>query len=514
MASWSKAATAPPKRRDGEHHMSSATRRQVSSVRSAPVSRVSPSANRSCDDGLRVARRGRQRPCPPRGPSPTGSRSSTRLASRSSSAPRTTASSSSGGSSPARPCSCRRVRAASVSPRSSWRRPRADDRDRDRVERRSPRAVARVRDGRRHQLREPTLRPRPRDHRRQGVDLVVDPVGGQTLEGSIAALAYRGRVSWVGRAGREDLPADIWPIMQKNGSITGVFLGAEMAITRRGSRPLIASLLARVPRPVSRGVIDRTFPLAEAADAPATSRTGMRLGGSSWLPEDGNPPLALAPMSHRSRAGRPGRSSSPSSSSPGLAPERTTGTTRRPPPSPRPPRPARRRPRRHHRPPRPGRRSPSGLRTWPSPGPLDELARGPVCRARPRHPGSQLGRRRARRRGQHPRGRGASWRRHRRRHRRPRRRWQPRLSLARCRRRALSPPRTLLRRACDPGPGLRRHLLPSRRRPRARLSRRDHRHRRRCRRPQPRPRTKRRSSCGSPLPDGDTVGFVADHLDA
>ena len=35
----------------------------------------------------------------------------------------------------------------------------------------------------------------------RGVDLVVDPVGGRTLEASIAALAYRGRISWVGQAG-------------------------------------------------------------------------------------------------------------------------------------------------------------------------------------------------------------------------------------------------------------------------------------------------------------------------
>ncbi len=64
----------------------------------------------------------------------------------------------------------------------------------------------------------------------RGVDLVVDPVGGHTLEGSIEALAYRGRVSWVGRAGRDEQAPEVWPIMQKNGSLTGVFLGAEMVV--------------------------------------------------------------------------------------------------------------------------------------------------------------------------------------------------------------------------------------------------------------------------------------------
>lgn len=36
----------------------------------------------------------------------------------------------------------------------------------------------------------------------KGADVVVDPVGGTTLQGSIDALAYRGRLSMVGAAGR------------------------------------------------------------------------------------------------------------------------------------------------------------------------------------------------------------------------------------------------------------------------------------------------------------------------
>jgi NADPH2:quinone reductase len=101
----------------------------------------------------------------------------------------------------------------------------------------------------------------------RGVDLVVDPVGGRTLEASIAALAYRGRVSWVGRAGREESPPEVWPIMQKNGSLTGVFLGAEMAMQPKRTHALIEGLLDRAALGELKVVIDRTFPLAEAADA-------------------------------------------------------------------------------------------------------------------------------------------------------------------------------------------------------------------------------------------------------
>jgi len=101
----------------------------------------------------------------------------------------------------------------------------------------------------------------------RGVDLVVDPVGGEVLESSIAALAYRGRISWVGRAGRDDEVPDVWPIAQKNGSITGVFLGAELVLNPQRLRPLIADLIDRVARGGLHVVIDRTFRLAHAADA-------------------------------------------------------------------------------------------------------------------------------------------------------------------------------------------------------------------------------------------------------
>ena len=101
----------------------------------------------------------------------------------------------------------------------------------------------------------------------QGVDLVVDPVGGKTLEASIAALAYRGRISWVGRAGREERPPEVWPIMQKNGSIHGVFLGAEMAVNNERAHAMIARLIARVAAGELRVVIDRQFALADAASA-------------------------------------------------------------------------------------------------------------------------------------------------------------------------------------------------------------------------------------------------------
>jgi NADPH2:quinone reductase len=101
----------------------------------------------------------------------------------------------------------------------------------------------------------------------KGADLIVDSVGGDTLVRSVAALAYRGRISWVGDAGRDPNPPDVGMIKGKNARLTGVFLGAEMAYNPQRTHAMIDALLARVASGDLDVVIDRVFHLAEAADA-------------------------------------------------------------------------------------------------------------------------------------------------------------------------------------------------------------------------------------------------------
>ncbi|CAN5853471.1 zinc-binding alcohol dehydrogenase family protein [soil metagenome] len=101
----------------------------------------------------------------------------------------------------------------------------------------------------------------------RGVDLVVDQVGS-TLPGSIRALAYRGRISYVGNAGRDIQPVDVSPLMGGSQSLNGVFLGAELMVGGR-AHANIARLLDVVAAGELEVVIDRTFPLAEAAAAHA-----------------------------------------------------------------------------------------------------------------------------------------------------------------------------------------------------------------------------------------------------
>jgi NADPH2:quinone reductase len=98
----------------------------------------------------------------------------------------------------------------------------------------------------------------------KGVDVVVDPVGS-TLPDSMAVLGYRGRVSLVGQAGRNPTKVDPWTLMEGNRSITGVFLGAEIATDR--AHNMIQRLIDDVGKGELKVVIDRTFPLSEAAAA-------------------------------------------------------------------------------------------------------------------------------------------------------------------------------------------------------------------------------------------------------
>jgi NADPH2:quinone reductase len=97
-----------------------------------------------------------------------------------------------------------------------------------------------------------------------GVDVVVDPVGS-TLQTSIACLGYRGRISLVGQAGRDPTKVDVSSLMAGNRSLTGVFLGAEIATDRAHDN--IQRLINEVAKGELKVVIDRTFPLKEAAAA-------------------------------------------------------------------------------------------------------------------------------------------------------------------------------------------------------------------------------------------------------
>jgi NADPH2:quinone reductase len=101
----------------------------------------------------------------------------------------------------------------------------------------------------------------------RGADVIVDSVGGANLQASLAALAYRGRCITVGDASRGSRDAlDISNLRPNNQTLTGVFLGGELFMGTRAHR-MIADQIDAVRSGALRVVIDRTYPLAEAAEA-------------------------------------------------------------------------------------------------------------------------------------------------------------------------------------------------------------------------------------------------------
>jgi NADPH:quinone reductase len=115
----------------------------------------------------------------------------------------------------------------------------------------------------------------------RGVDLVVDSVGS-TLAGSVQSLAYRGRVTLVGSAGRDPQPFDAGMLMMGNQTLTGVFLGAEIVTDR------VKAMIARHLEDIAAGnlsvVVDRTFPLSDAAGAHAYIESRQAFGRVVLIP--------------------------------------------------------------------------------------------------------------------------------------------------------------------------------------------------------------------------------------
>ena len=116
----------------------------------------------------------------------------------------------------------------------------------------------------------------------KGADVVVDPVGGTTLQGSIDALAYRGRLSMVGAAGREAMKVDVASLMGGNRSLSGVFLGAEIMTDR--VHDMIQGLIDDVAAGKLEVVIDRRFALSEAAEAHAYIESRQAVGRVVLVP--------------------------------------------------------------------------------------------------------------------------------------------------------------------------------------------------------------------------------------
>ena len=118
----------------------------------------------------------------------------------------------------------------------------------------------------------------------QGADLVVDSVGGKTLEGSMQSVAYRGRVITVGNVSREGRGIDVSALSGANASLTGVFFGLETFRSAARVVSLMDALLRDIAKGELKVVVDRTYPLSEAAAAHAYIESRAAFGRVVLVP--------------------------------------------------------------------------------------------------------------------------------------------------------------------------------------------------------------------------------------
>jgi NADPH2:quinone reductase len=118
----------------------------------------------------------------------------------------------------------------------------------------------------------------------QGVNVVLESVGGPNLAASLNCLAYRGRCVSIGDAGRSGATTVDMSVMRPNNlTLTGYFLGMELLMDPR-ARATIVGILDDVAGGRLRVVIDRRYPLSDAALAHAYIESRQAFGRVLLVP--------------------------------------------------------------------------------------------------------------------------------------------------------------------------------------------------------------------------------------
>ncbi len=99
----------------------------------------------------------------------------------------------------------------------------------------------------------------------RGVDVLLDLVGGESLQGSLASMARGGRLVAIGQASRAPLTVDLKPLYDRG----IVLLGFKLDIAGSRVRDTVGEMLRAVAHGRLRAVIDRSFPLEDAISAHA-----------------------------------------------------------------------------------------------------------------------------------------------------------------------------------------------------------------------------------------------------
>ena len=117
---------------------------------------------------------------------------------------------------------------------------------------------------------------------KRGVDVALDGNGGSSLQASLRCLGWKGRATLIGISGREGNTVDVGSLIAGNRSLIGLALGFEMQTPR--VRATITRLLEEVARGELKVVLDREFPLSEAAAAHAYIESRAAVGRVLLIP--------------------------------------------------------------------------------------------------------------------------------------------------------------------------------------------------------------------------------------
>lgn len=114
----------------------------------------------------------------------------------------------------------------------------------------------------------------------QGVDVILDMVGGSYLERNIASLANGGCVAIIATLGGHITQLDIASLMRKNARISASTMRARSPIDKgKVANALLEHIWPLLPAKTNiRPVIDSTFPLADAPLAHARLESSQNIG--------------------------------------------------------------------------------------------------------------------------------------------------------------------------------------------------------------------------------------------
>jgi NADPH:quinone reductase len=118
----------------------------------------------------------------------------------------------------------------------------------------------------------------------RGADLIVDSIGGRTLEGSFAAAAYRGRIVYVGSAGRDAHPPNVDLLRPGNKTLVGVFFGAELVASHARVHAMVDRHLSDLAAGRLQVPIDGEYRLADAAAAHRRAESRAAFGRVVLIP--------------------------------------------------------------------------------------------------------------------------------------------------------------------------------------------------------------------------------------